>query len=370
MRRLLQATGTALLILFVLFLSSPLMQTAEAASFIVNSTADTDDGSCTALNCTLREAINAANASGSASTITFSVSGTITLSSALPQVTNTVGLTISAQPRQVTISGNDSVQILDVASGARLTLDGLALVNANTVGTGGAINNGGLLTVTRCTFGNNHAYLGGAIYSDISTTENTWNVSASTFYQNSATTGGGAIRHGNGTANITNCTFAGNSAPNGAALVNGTGWTINVYYSTIAGNSASAGAIVRNASGAMVLHSSIVANPAAAANCSGSIQNAGNNLESGSSCGWGSNSGSLSDTDPLLRSLGNYGGATDTIALRRASPAIDAGKPADCPATDQRGIARPFGTACDMGSFEYTGDSSSTLPAMDLLLDD
>ncbi len=369
MRRLL-ATGKALLILFILFLSSSFIQTAEAASFIVNSTADTNDGSCTALNCTLREAINAANASGSTSTITFNVSGTITLSSALPQVTNTAGLTISAQPRQVKISGNNSVQILDVASGARLTLDGLALVNANTLGSGGAINNKGLLTVTRCTFGNNHASIGGAIYSTITTTEKTWNVSTSTFYQNSATTGGGAIHHGSGTANITNCTFTGNSAPNGAALVNGSGWAMNVYYSTIAGNAASAGAIVQNASGALALYSTIVANPAAAANCSASIQNAGNNLDSGSSCGWGSNSGSLSNADPLLRSLGNYGGATDTIALRRASPAIDAGKPADCPATDQRGVTRPFGTACDMGAFEYTGDTSSTLPAMDLLLND
>jgi len=56
----------------------------------------------------------------------------------------------------------------------------------------------------------------------------------------------------------------------------------------------------------------------------------------------------------LLGPLGDNGGPTPTHALLPSSPAIDAADPALCPATDQRGVARPQGAACDVGSFERT----------------
>jgi hypothetical protein len=56
--------------------------------------------------------------------------------------------------------------------------------------------------------------------------------------------------------------------------------------------------------------------------------------------------------DPLLGPLGDNGGSTPTHALLDGSPAIDAGTSEGCPATDQRGVARPQGSACDIGSFE------------------
>jgi Zn-dependent metalloprotease len=61
--------------------------------------------------------------------------------------------------------------------------------------------------------------------------------------------------------------------------------------------------------------------------------------------------------------------------LLNGSPAVDAGDPETCLATDQRGIARPQGEACDIGAFEgtraqaltpvvhtYRGTSPSTYP--------
>lgn len=56
--------------------------------------------------------------------------------------------------------------------------------------------------------------------------------------------------------------------------------------------------------------------------------------------------------DPLLGPLGKNGGPTPTHALLIGSPAIDAGTAEGCPATDQRGVLRPQGKACDMGSLE------------------
>ena len=40
------------------------------------------------------------------------------------------------------------------------------------------------------------------------------------------------------------------------------------------------------------------------------------------------------------------------MALGPGSAAIDAALAANCPGTDQRGIARPFGAGCDIGAYE------------------
>jgi hypothetical protein len=69
-------------------------------------------------------------------------------------------------------------------------------------------------------------------------------------------------------------------------------------------------------------------------------------------------------SDPKLSSLGNYGGNTQTIPLLPGSSAMNTGNDAVCSAAvgaldygaggkDQRGIARPQGTHCDIGAYEY-----------------
>jgi hypothetical protein len=77
----------------------------------------------------------------------------------------------------------------------------------------------------------------------------------------------------------------------------------------------------------------------------------GHNLSSDASAGF-SATGSLNNTDPILGPLGNYGGSTLTVPLLAGSPAIDGGNTATAPATDQRGHARPYGAAADIGAFE------------------
>ena len=73
-----------------------------------------------------------------------------------------------------------------------------------------------------------------------------------------------------------------------------------------------------------------------------------------------------------IRSLArckNNGGATWTHALLAGSPAIDAGTNSGCPATDQRGVARPIdgnhdGSAvCDIGAVEAPPKAFVYLPA-------
>jgi hypothetical protein len=79
-----------------------------------------------------------------------------------------------------------------------------------------------------------------------------------------------------------------------------------------------------------------------------------------------SNAHNLFGVDPLLGPLRNNGGPTKTHDLLPGSPAIDAGDPAipDPPAADQRGLARIFGPAVDLGSVEAQPGIVLEVPAL------
>jgi hypothetical protein len=68
-------------------------------------------------------------------------------------------------------------------------------------------------------------------------------------------------------------------------------------------------------------------------------------------------------TDPLLGAPGDHGGHTQTIPLLAGSSAIDTGNAATCPATDQRGMLRPWdgdgsgSSICDIGAYEVPSPS-------------
>jgi hypothetical protein len=51
------------------------------------------------------------------------------------------------------------------------------------------------------------------------------------------------------------------------------------------------------------------------------------------------------------------------MALLIGSPAIDAGESSGCPVTDQRGLGRPQGAACDIGAYEVAPGAVTTAPA-------
>jgi hypothetical protein len=74
--------------------------------------------------------------------------------------------------------------------------------------------------------------------------------------------------------------------------------------------------------------------------------------------------GGIQVRDPLLvaelspaLNIVTLGGVTPTHALSLSSKAINAGVTDGCPATDQRGVARPQGDKCDSGAFELEGSA-------------
>ena len=155
---------------------------------------------------------------------------------------------------------------------------------------------------------------------------------------------------------IDNSTFYDNDAARGGGMYSLA--DLDVINSTSYANHATTtgGAVYGNVN--TILRNSILTNSSSGRNCDNEgtkPANTGNNIDSGTSCGWGSNNGSLSSTNPLLGPLQNNGGTTETMAILAGSPAVNAviwNTPNFCPDEDQRKYERPFGTYCDIGAFE------------------
>jgi hypothetical protein len=144
---------------------------------------------------------------------------------------------------------------------------------------------------------------------------------------------------------------------------------------TIAENAAEAGTGggIFRFSGTMAISNTILSKNTAAnkgtENCAGvpAAADAMYNLESANTCNFGSAKHDQTGTDPMLAALANNGGPTETMALTAGSPAIDEANPA-CPnktgneATDERGVTRPQGTACDIGAFEFVPAQPTPTP--------
>ncbi len=110
-----------------------------ATEFTVNSSGDTSDGTCNAAHCTLREAINAANADPGVETIRFGIgTGAVTISptSALPLVTQPVVLDATTQP------GYSGVPLIRLdGAGAGASTPGLEIQGGGTTVRGFSITN-------------------------------------------------------------------------------------------------------------------------------------------------------------------------------------------------------------------------------------
>jgi hypothetical protein len=339
-------------VVLVLFAALP----ALGSTITVTSTADSGAGS-------LRAAIASA---APGDTINFSLAypATITLSSNL---TITSSITIAGPgANNLAISGNKSTEVLYVTAGAVVNISGVTIENGNAMSGGGIMNFASTLQLTdSAVIGNSSAsYNGGGIFNF---DQATLILSRTTVSGNSsAGNGGGIASYQYSSVTLINSTLSANSATNaGGGIVNDNS-ALTVINSTIAGNSAAvAGGGISNSNGSLILKSTLVADNNGG-NCSligGTSTSDGYNLSDDSSCSAFLNSTTdLNGTTAALDSKGlqNNGGPTATIALTSGSPAVDGVPVANCTltdgvtpvSTDQRGVTRPQGSACDIGAFE------------------
>ncbi|MHB8647887.1 MAG: choice-of-anchor Q domain-containing protein [Thermomicrobiales bacterium] len=275
-----------------------------------------------------------------------------------------------------TISGNDASAGGGIvngprpptsAPGATLTVTESALSgNTGPFEGGGMLNNTGMVTITDTTIVGNMSSHGGGLFNNDRMT-----VARSLLAGNMATTAngaGGGIRQENGAASIslTNSTVSGNTAAGTSALGGG----ISVAFGslaltnvTVSRNSATTGGGGVDNFGATVTSTdTIIAGNTGGQypDVSGTFTSGGHNLIGNADGGVGfTGPGDLTGTtvsplDAKLGPLARNGGPTQTHALLDGSPAYNGGG-AMCPAgiaTDQRGVPRPQGPACDIGAFE------------------
>ena len=299
-------------------------------TFVVTKTADTNDGSCDVADCSLREAITAVNANVSPVTkaITFATSanGTITLSSALPDLgTNNGALTITGNGRTNTIvSGNNAVRVFNVDGNAPVTISRMTIANGRADQGGGIRNDGGTLTVANTAFSGN---------------------SATGINGNAASAGGGGMFNCFGTLTLTNTAFTGNSASFGGALLSNNG-TATVTNSTFKGNPGGGIYLLTSiAGGTLNLNNSIVDSCDNQDTSHGTVNAQNSLIGGGLGCVNGTNTANLTG-DPALNG---------DLTLSSFSRAINAGNNALVPAgtiLDLAGNARVQSTAVDMGAFE------------------
>ncbi len=204
-------------------------------------------------------------------------------------------------------------------------------------------------TLMNVTFSGNSADDGGGMY-NYSSSPSLTNV---TFSDNSATNGGGMDNFWFSTPTLTNVTFSGNSATNGGGIKISDNTTLmNVTFS---GNLATNGGAIYNATGTLQISNTIFWGITAAQIYNGpyAISSVVSDSIVQGGCPVGITCTNVIATDPKLGTLANYGGFTQTIPLQTNSSAIDTGNELTCSVTDQRGVIRPQGVRCDIGSYEF-----------------
>jgi hypothetical protein len=337
-------------------------------------------GSLPTISCaTLRDAITAANAQAAAAgsliaTINFNIpvsdpgcsAGICTLSllAVLP-VTGT-GLTL-------TIDASTSTQSIVISGSSQ---------GAQPIPTPGMIQNYGPLTLNALTIANFSCNSNeeGCTFSTINGYYAPLTVSNSTFVNNSFVNAyGGAILMQNSTLTISNSTFYNNSASNWGGAIDCDGCTMTVVNDTFLDNTTTtaggnSGAIYITGGGVGTLENTILAGGGSNGNCgtggpiTDTLNDGGGNLSDDNTCNLTlpSSAGGVPDAGAgglNLGPLASNGGPTQTIALLASSVAISSGVVGNCPATDQRGVARPVSGAnpsCSSGAYQFVPVQNGT----------
>jgi len=349
---------------------------AAAATFSVTRTDDPAPGACQPDDCSLREAVLAANAGSGGDAILLpaghfrlTIAGPGEDAGAAGDLDLTKSVTITGLGARLTVIDAQGIdRAFDVASGITAEIDDVTVTGGQTPDDGGGIRSDGMLTLLRDAIsGNSAGGNGGGIESTGALA-----VTQSTVSGNRATSGGGIEL--SGTAAVGSSTISGNVA--GGPGVSGSGGGIHgslapsvvLSSSTLTGNR-SFNALL--AGGGLDVPTALVQNTIVAdnvsylddqslgglSNCAGPVSSGGHNLSDGTDCGL-DKEGDQEGVPVLLGPLADNGGPTDTEAVPPESLALDAG--AGCPATDQRSVSRPRGRACDVGAYEFAPPLATT----------
>jgi beta-glucanase (GH16 family) len=354
---------------------------------VVTNLADSGPGS-------LRAALGAIAGGG---TITFDpaiAGGTIELDGAQLSIDRSVTIDASSAA-PIVISAGGRSRVVEVGAGVSVSMNDLVIRDGVAAPQGGGILNAGALTLDRVVVtdnlenstATNFAFGGGGIYNGDGAT---LTMTDSTVSDNAtvAQPGGGLYGSFDSTITITRTTVSGNVGGDVAGGLRSLGDT-TVVNSTFSGNTSTAwhgGAMFLTDGNVTISNTTIVGNRAPAGTAGGLmvatfgapvdvtiadnviadngayscqregsaaavLTSLGGNVVTDASCSPVATDVLIAPGAAGLGPLANNGGPTSTHALVSGSPAVDAAI-GPCPATDQRGAARPQGAVCDAGAFE------------------
>jgi len=185
--------------------------------------------------------------------------------------------------------------------------------------------------------------------------------------------GSGISSSNSGFAGLFNSTVSTNI---GDGVTASNGGSVDMEFATIANNSRDGLVAVGDApNGQISFEASLIASNGGF-DCNGSdfSSNGFNLVGDNSNCVFSASTGDQIGTpgspiDPLLGPLQNNGGSTSTHAIDETSPAIDSAGadgalPCSDASADQRDVARPNGSACDIGAFEFVPPLQSLIDAV------
>lgn len=222
-------------------------------------------------------------------------------------------------------------------TGAVATISG-GMLNGNSAGAdGGAIANYGDLTLDGAAVVDNRAAWGGGMFN----LKGQLRVRNTTISGNWGDGGGGGVGDRDGSVALTNVTLANNT-------YSGLATRLEVNTSNV------------------TLVNTLVADHERGRNCGvWEIKTFSSqfSVSDDDTCTW-TGSNNRSSTAANLAPLADNGGATLTQLPQPGSVAIDGGTGSGCPATDQRGVARPQGVSCDIGAVEVGPAPPATFRAL------
>lgn len=349
-----------------------------AETFTVTQLHD-DDGACTATDCTLREAVLAANGLPGEDSIHVPA-GTYQLT--IPGVFPFEGdlmirddLQLIALSGPAVIVGTGTQRVLTVfRADARIV--GFTITGGHSGIGAGLFVGEAEVSLEHCVVTDNHASSdgGGVILGPVARLE----VIETTVSNNSAERRGGGIRRSSITTSpanlvIRNSTISGNTAPEGSAISSfGGGGDFRIENTTIVDNpfTGRRGTILILAGNSPTFVNSIIESRCFFVLAGIPVSLGGNVEGPGDTCGLRHPTDLLNVADFGLLPLGDYGGPTPTHELTEGSPAIDHALPGECPANDQRGFPRPIDgdhdavPDCDSGAVELQPPATVAVPVL------
>ncbi len=223
------------------------------AILTVTRSDDRNNPNCVPGDCSLREAVNAANVNVGAEAINFAagLSGqTILLSPALGPLNITNSLTIDASAAaNLSVSGGGEISVFGITKpGATVVMNGFRITggradyfrNGGSSDGGGILNRGDLTLNNMVLQGNYASNTGGGIFNDSPSRSNLGNrltINGGSLSDNSAQAGG-AIDGFLTPINLTNVTISNNQAQGSGGGINLTGGTLNITGGSVTGNTA------------------------------------------------------------------------------------------------------------------------------------